>query len=91
MVRICAPSLIFEGMDWTWIRKSIRRRCDIAGKPEQRPRAMPHQHPHLPSARATNGFLALCTSYALFGVYILWALLPSSALDHPVLGWLPDQ
>lgn len=41
------------------------------------------QMPPLPSARATNGFLALCTTYALFALYLAWALLPA-------VPWLPD-
>ena len=56
-------------------------------------RAMSHSaDPHLPSSRATNGFLALCTTYALFALYLLWALLPSRiTTSHPFLTWLPNQ
>ena len=53
---------------------------------------LPDDDPPLPSYRATNGFLALCTTYALFALYLIWALLPSSILTaHPFLAWLPDQ
>jgi hypothetical protein len=47
--------------------------------------------PVLPSYRATNGFLAVCTTYTAFLVFLFWALLPRSWMEGGVLGWLPDK
>lgn len=46
--------------------------------------------PQLPSSRATTGFLALCTTYTLFLLYLAWALTPQQYLTG-LVGWLPDQ
>ncbi|KAI5449940.1 hypothetical protein NCC49_003949 [Naganishia albida] len=44
----------------------------------------------LPSSRATNGFLAICTTYTAFLLYLTWAFIPTRYLTGP-LGWLPDR
>ncbi|KAI0032418.1 PIG-P, partial [Vararia minispora EC-137] len=37
------------------------------------------------------GFVALSTTYVLFAVYVLWALLPSGALETVGIRWYPDR
>lgn len=47
--------------------------------------------PNHPSQKSINGLLAVCTTYAGFALYLLWALLPEYVLQRIGLDWLPDQ
>lgn len=71
----------------------LRIRTDIP-----RPAHAPHSQqqrlepePELPSHKATNGFIALCGTYAAGLLVLVWAGVPAPLLADLGLGWLPAQ